>query len=159
PTAPLLGAAAGMPDTDLRPSVPGYEILGELGRGGMGVVYRARQKGLNREVALKVLRAGGDAEPHELARFRAEAGAVARLHHPNIVQIHEITEHEGRPCLCLELVDGGGLDARLQAQPLSPAQAAELVATLAGAVHAAHQRGVVHRDLKPANILLTPDGT
>jgi predicted Ser/Thr protein kinase len=141
------------------PILPGYEVLGELGRGGMGVVYRARQRGLNREVALKVLRAGGDAEPHELARFKAEAEAVARLHHPNIVQIHEIAEHDGRPCLCLELVDGGGLDARLQGQPLPPEQAAELVATLAEAMHAAHQRGIVHRDLKPANILLTADGT
>jgi hypothetical protein len=110
-------------------------------------------------VALKVLRAGGDAEPHELARFKVEAEAVARLHHPNIVQIHEIAEHDGRPCLCLELVDGGGLDARLQGQPLPPEPAAELVATLAEAMHAAHQRGIVHRDLKPANILLTADGT
>jgi serine/threonine protein kinase len=125
----------------------------------MGVVYRARQKSLQREVALKVLRAGRDAEPHELARFKAEAEAVARLHHPNIVQIHEITEHEGRPCLCLELVDGGGLDARLQGQPLAPEEAARLVATLADAMHAAHQRGIVHRDLKPANVLLTAEGT
>jgi hypothetical protein len=153
-------AAAPAGDTATAPPVlAGYEILGELGRGGMGVVYRARQKSLKREVALKVLRAGSDAEPHELARFKAEAEAVARLHHPNFVQIHEIAEHDGRPCLCLELVEGGGLDARLQGKPMPPEQAAELVATLARAMHTAHQRGIVHRDLKPANILLSADGT
>jgi hypothetical protein len=135
-----------------------YEILGELGRGGMGVVYQARQRTLDRLVALKVLLAGAHAGPDELDRFRSEAAALARLRHPNIVQIHEVGEHEGRPYFCLEYVEGGSLAEKLGSTPLPARAAAELVRTLAGAVHAAHQRGVVHRDLKPANVLLTAAG-
>ena len=140
-------------------SVPGYEILGELGRGGMGVVYKARQVGLDRVVALKMILAGGHAGPKHLARFRAEAEAVAQLQHPNIVQVHEVGEHEGKPFFSMEFCPGGGLDRKLQGTPLPPAEAARLVETLARAVHAAHQQNVIHRDLKPANVLLGADGT
>ena len=145
------------------PNVPGYEVLEEIGRGGMGVVYRARHLQLGRPVALKMLRDGALASRSEHARFRSEAEAVARLQHPNIVQIFEVGEHDGRPFLALEYVGGGSLSQRLAGQPQSPRQTAELVATLARAAHYAHQQGVIHRDLKPANILLTsspasPDG-
>ncbi len=136
------------------PEIPGYEIRGVLGRGAMGVVYEARQVALDRLVALKMILAGQEADAEDLARFRAEAEAVARLQHPNIVQIYEVGEHAGRPFFSLELVAGGSLDHRLRAAPQPPRPAAQLVATLARAVHYAHQHGVVHRDLKPANILL-----
>jgi WD40 repeat protein len=140
------------------PAVPGYEIEGVLGRGGMGVVYQARDLSLARTVALKLILAGGHAGEQERQRFKAEAEAVARLRHPNIVQIHAVSEHEGRPFCALEYVEGGSLARRLAAGPLPPAEAAALVETLAGAVHHAHQRGIVHRDLKPGNILATADG-
>ncbi len=140
------------------PTVPGYEILGVLGRGGMGVVYKARQVKLGRLVALKMVLAGAHAGPAELARFRTEAEAVAQLQHPNIVQIHEVGEHTGLPYFSLEFVEGGSLARRLKGTPLPARQAAQLVAALAGAMHAAHQRGIVHRDLKPGNVLLTADG-
>ncbi len=141
------------------PSVPGYEILGELGRGGMGVVYQARQLGFNRVVALKMILSGAHAGPDERDRFRTEAEAVARLQHPNIVQVHEVGEHDGRPFFSMEFCPGGGLDHKLGGTPLPPAEAARLVETLARAVEAAHRRNVVHRDLKPANVLLAADGT
>jgi WD40 repeat protein/serine/threonine protein kinase len=131
-----------------------YEILGELGRGGTSVVYRARQVKLNRLVALKMLLNGQHAGTDELGRFRGEARALARLQHPNIVQIHDVGEHDGRPYFALELVDGGSLKERLTGTPLPPRQAAQLVQTLAEAIHAAHQCGIVHRDLKPGNVLL-----
>jgi serine/threonine protein kinase len=141
------------------PRIPGYQVLGFLGRGGMGVVYKGRQVGLNRLVALKMIQAGGAASPEELARFRTEAEAVARLQHPNIVQIHEVGEQQGRPFFSLEFVAGGTLAERLAGTPQPPRGAAELVETLARAIHAAHQRGIVHRDLKPANVLLQQDLT
>jgi tetratricopeptide (TPR) repeat protein len=142
-----------------RPSVPGYAILEVLGRGGMGVVYKALQASLNRLVALKMIRSGPLADLEELARFRQEAEAVARLQHPNVVQIYEVGEHGGHPFLALEFVEGGSLAARLAGTPQPARQAAELVETLARAIHDAHGRGIVHRDLKPANVLLTRDGT
>jgi tRNA A-37 threonylcarbamoyl transferase component Bud32 len=138
------------------PEVPGYGIEGELGRGGMGVVYKARQTKLNRLVALKMVRAGGTASTEELERFRLEAEAVAALQHPNIVQIHEVGEVDGQPFFALEFVEGGSLAERLRGGRLSSRQAAVLVRTLAQAVQHAHDKGVVHRDLKPANVLLMP---
>jgi serine/threonine-protein kinase len=140
------------------PQVPGYEVLGLLGSGGMGVVYKARDARLKRLVALKMM-TGPHVRPQELARFRGEAEAVARLQHPNVVQIHEVGEHDGRPYLVLEYVAGGSLADRLGGKPQPADEAARLVRTLALAVHAAHQHGVVHRDLKPANVLLAEDGT
>jgi WD40 repeat protein/predicted Ser/Thr protein kinase len=142
----------------IRACVPGYEILAELGRGGMGVVYKARQVGLNRTVALKMILAGAHASTGALARFRTEAEAVARLQHPGIVQIFEVGEHDGLPFFSLEFVEGGGLDRRLDGTPQDPRSAASMVEAIARAVDAAHKRGVVHRDLKPANVLLTIDG-
>jgi eukaryotic-like serine/threonine-protein kinase len=136
------------------PDIAGYDLLGEVGRGGMGVVYQARHRRLGRLVALKLLRAGALAVPDERARFLREARAIARLQHPQIVQVYEVGEHAGAPYLALELVLGGSLDRRLANGPLPPRSAADLVAALAGAVHYAHTQGVVHRDLKPANILL-----
>jgi WD40 repeat protein/serine/threonine protein kinase len=135
-------------------NVPGYEIRRELGRGGMGVVYEARQQSLGRVVALKVLRDQALADPEQIARFHVEAEAAARLQHPNIVQIHEIGTHQGRPYLALEYVPGGSLARFLAGTPQPPRLAAQCVETLARAVHVAHQYGIVHRDLKPANILL-----
>jgi hypothetical protein len=138
--------------------VSGFEILSELGRGGMGVVYKARQVTLKRLVALKMVLAAEHAGPEQFARFRTEAEAVAQLHHPNIVQIYEIGEHGGLPFFSLEYCGGGSLESRLK-NPWPSRQAAELVKTLARAVQAAHQAGIIHRDLKPANILFLADGT
>jgi tetratricopeptide (TPR) repeat protein len=153
------GLATGAAETRALPAVPGYEVLGELGRGGMGVVFRARQTSLNRIVALKMLLAGRLASAAEAQRFRSEALAVARLQHPNVVQIHEVGEHQGHPYFALEFVAGGSLADRLCGGPLPPRLAAELLETLARAVQVAHENGVVHRDLKPANILLSAEGT
>ena len=136
------------------PRLPGYEILQELGRGGMGVVYKARQVSLKRLVALKLIRDGALAGPQDRARFRIEAEAVARMQHANIVQIYEAGEHRGRLYFAMELIEGGGLDKHLAGQPQPAPQAAELVRTLALAVEHAHTQKVVHRDLKPANVLL-----
>jgi serine/threonine protein kinase/tetratricopeptide (TPR) repeat protein len=134
--------------------VPGYEILAELGRGGMGVVYKARHLRLGRLVALKMLLAGAHAGAVGMARFRSEAEAVAKLQHPNVVQIYETGEHEGRPYFALELVEGGSLEDRISQGPLPARAAAELIETLAQAMAVAHRLGIVHRDLKPGNILL-----
>ena len=137
------------------PKVGGYELLSELGRGGMGVVYKARQIDLGRLVALKMILGGKHADTH-LARFRAEAVAVARLQHPNIVQVYEVGEQDGQPFFSLEYVDGTTLAAKIQHAPLTAAQA-NLVQTIARAIDVAHENGIVHRDLKPANVLLTAD--
>ena len=137
-----------------RPTVPGYDILEELGRGGMGIVYKARHVRSERLVALKLLRDGALAGSEERARFRIEAEAAARMRHPNVVQIYDVGEHQGRPHFAMEFVQGGSLDKHLAGQPQPAAQAAELVRLLARAVQHAHEQQVVHRDLKPANILL-----
>jgi tetratricopeptide (TPR) repeat protein/predicted Ser/Thr protein kinase len=141
------------------PSVPGYEIDKELGRGGMGVVYRARHKQLNRVVALKVLRAGDFASAADRMRFVIEAEMVARVKHPHIVQVYEVGAFEEQPYCALEYIDGGSLQQLLKSQRLSARETAQFVATLADAVQAAHSQGIIHRDLKPANILLDVDGS
>jgi tetratricopeptide (TPR) repeat protein len=141
------------------PEIAGYDILAELGRGGMGVVYQARQQHLNRLVALKMIRAGLEARPGDRERFRVEAEAVARLHHANILQIYDIGEAAGHPYVALELLEGGRLADRLAGTPQPGRPAAELMITLARAIHAAHQAGIVHRDLKPSNVLFDRDGT
>jgi eukaryotic-like serine/threonine-protein kinase len=158
PERPTMGPASTGPYVPVSgPSVPpGYELLEEVGRGGMGVVYKARHQRLDRIVALKMVRSGELADPLERARFASEARAVARLSHPNIVQIYEVGEANGCPFLALEFVPGGTLaDALAGPLPLRPSAA--LVATVARAVHHAHQAGIVHRDLKPANVLLGDD--
>jgi serine/threonine protein kinase len=136
------------------PDVPGYEILGICGHGGMGVVYRARQLGANRLVALKMIRAVEHASPTERLRFQIETEAVARLQHPNIVQLYEVGEVRGQPFFSLEFCDGSTLTEQLQKQRPTPRESAQLIETLARAMHYAHLRGVVHRDLKPGNVLL-----
>src|SRR5271166_3040370 len=141
------------------PQVPGYRVEALLGRGGMGVVYRAWHLRLNRAVALKMLLAGPCARPEELGRFQREAEAVAALNHPNIVQVYDVGDVEGRPYFTMELVEGGNLAHQIQGVPQPGHQAAALVATVAEAIHGAHQSGIVHRDLKPANIPLTREGT
>jgi hypothetical protein len=141
------------------PVVPGYEVLGELGRGGMGVVYRARHLKLNRVVALKMVLAGGHAGPDDLTRFLGEAEAVAALQHPHIVQLYEFGQHDGLPFFTLEFVPGGSLTDKLSETTLTPKEAARLVEQLAHGVHYAHGKGIVHRDLKPGNVLLAEDGT
>jgi serine/threonine protein kinase len=136
-----------------------FELVRELGRGGMGVVYEARQQSLNRTVALKMVLRGELASEADRARFRAEAEAAARLVHPNIVQVYEVGDVAGQPYFAMQYVPGRTLARRLAEGPLSPQEAARLIAAVARAVDHAHQNGVVHRDLKPANVLLAADGT
>jgi serine/threonine-protein kinase len=141
-----------------RPRVGNYEILDELGRGAMGVVFRARQVPLDRIVALKMILAGSYASTLEKDRFWAEARAVAQVKHPHVVQILEYGEAEGRPFFSQEYIEGGTLAALCGGKPLAPRRAAELLEMLALGVQAVHDRGVVHRDLKPQNVLMTADG-
>jgi serine/threonine-protein kinase len=141
------------------PSIPGYEVEDVLGRGGMGVVFRARHVRLDRPVAIKMMLAGPYAEPREKERFQREAQAIAGLHHPNVVPIYDVGDVDGRPYYTMELIEGGSLAHKLAGTPQPGRPAAELLATLARAVQAAHQAGIVHRDLKPANVLLAADGT
>jgi eukaryotic-like serine/threonine-protein kinase len=138
-----------------RPVIPGYEILEELGRGGMGVVYKARQLSLKRLVALKLIRDGALAGQQDRGRFRIEAEAAARMQHPNIVQVYEAGEHQGRLYFAMEFVEGVSLDQHIAGRPQPVTQAAELVRTLALAIDHAHAQQIVHRDLKPANVLLS----
>ena len=142
------------------PPIPGYTLLGELGRGGMGVVYRATQDGLGRIVAVKTIHASAGVFPDIVARFRSEAESIAQLRHPNIVQIHEIGTGATGPYLVMEYAEGGTLAQRLDGTPLVARTAAALVRTLARAMQVAHTAGIIHRDLKPGNILLAdPPGT
>src|SRR5947209_5225061 len=130
-----------------------FELLGELGRGGMGVVYKARQKSLNRIVALKMVREAHLASDADRARFHAEAEAAARLQHPNIVTVHEVGTFDGQAYFCMEYVEGRTLAQRVAADgPLAPREAARFVAVIARAVEHAHEHGILHRDLKPSNI-------
>jgi WD40 repeat protein/serine/threonine protein kinase len=140
------------------PQVEGYQVLGVLGRGGMGVVYKAEQVALRRVVALKMIRSSFVAAPGSRGRFRTEVMAIARLQHPHIVQIFEVGEADDLPYYALEYVAGGSLADRLTGAPPSPRDAAELMERVARAVHFAHEHGIVHRDLKPGNILLTAEG-
>jgi hypothetical protein len=145
------------PDSSLH--LPGYEILEVVGIGGMGIVYRARHLALNRIVAIKMIRFAGQPSEADSARFQAEAAAIARLQHRNVVQVYEIGTHQGLPYICLEFCGGGSLRKKLAGTPLPPREAARLTLTLAKAVHAVHQKGIIHRDLKPANVLLAEDGS
>jgi tetratricopeptide (TPR) repeat protein/predicted Ser/Thr protein kinase len=146
-------------DSATLPHIPGYEVEAVLGRGGMGVVFRARHLRLNRVVALKMALAEAYAGPRKRERFQREAEAVAGLRHPNIVQLYDVGDSDGRPYFTMEYVEGGSLAQKLASTPQSARAAAALLAILAEAVEAAHQGGVVHRDLKPANVLLAADGT
>ena len=159
PSDPPGGVTLAAPPSAEPPRIPGYEVEEELGRGGVGVVYRARHLRLDRTVALKMLLAGPYARPEERERFLREAQALAGLRHPNIVQVHDFGELGGLPYFAMEYVEGGSLAQRLAGTPLPPREAAALAATLAEAVEAAHRSGIVHRDLKPANVLLTDAGT
>jgi WD40 repeat protein len=141
-----------------RPAIPGYEILGVLGHGGMGVVYKARHMRLNRLVALKMIRNGGQANAEDLLRFLGEVETAARLRHPHIVPIYEVARHDGRPYFTMEFVEGGNLAQKIKGTPQPARPAAELLEALARAVHFAHGHKIVHRDLKPDNVLLTADG-
>ena len=140
------------------PCVRGYEVLGKLGQGAMGAVYKAHHLRLNRVVALKVVGDAPNARAEDLVRFLQEAEMIARLQHANIVQIYEVGEYPGGSYLALEYVDGPALDRQVNGTPQPPRQAAPLVEALARAVHYAHGQGIIHRDLKPANVLLTPAG-
>lgn len=140
------------------PEIPDYEILGELGRGGMGIVYEARHRALQRRVALKVLGTGTAASLEGLARFRTEAEAVARLQHPHVVQIYDVGSHAGLAYFALQLCAGGSLATKLDGTPMPGRAAAALLHKLAGGMQAAHDAQIIHRDLKPANILLTAEG-
>lgn len=135
-------------------SFGGYDLLEEIGHGGMGVVYRARQRALQRVVALKMLLGGQFAGKVALGRFRAEAEMAAQLQHPNIVAIHEIGEHDGLPYFTMDFIAGRSLAELVRDSPLAAHTAAGYVQTIAGAIHYAHQQGVLHRDLKPSNILI-----
>ena len=140
-------------------SPPGFVIDKELGRGGMGIVYLAHQAGLNRPVALKLIKSD-DADALSVLRFLAEAEAMAAVRHPNVAQVYQYGQHDGRPFLALEYCDGGNLYERIKATgSFAPSDAATLIASIADGVQAAHAAGIVHRDLKPANVLFDAAGT
>ena len=145
-------------DSELFSASDDYELLEEIGRGGQGVVYRARQKSLNRTVAIKIIGISHGRTKAHLKRFRLEAEAAAKLNHPFVVPIHEIGQRKGRCYFSMGLVEGGRLDQIAKREPMSPRQATEVIAKLARTVHYAHQHGIIHRDIKPGNILLDTKG-
>src|SRR5437879_3048353 len=162
---PSRGDATAAPDgkkatraAELLGELGDYELLEEIGRGAQGVVFRARQKSLNRTVALKVISLGQWASKAHLKRFRLEAEAAARLEHPGIVPIHEVGERDGQCYFSMKFVEGGQLDEVVRRAPMSIRQAAELIAEVARTVHYAHEHGILHRDIKPGNILLDQKG-
>ena len=157
-TATITSGGSSPPSSSDIKQIPGYEILGELGRGGMGVVYKAKHLKLNRVVALKMILSGGHASSDDLARFLSEAEAVAAFQHPHIVQVFDTGQHNNLPYMALEFVDGGSLAGKLKQGPLHANEAAHLVEQIARGMNAAHQGGIVHRDLKPDNVLLTQEG-
>ncbi len=140
-------------------SIAHYRITAKLGEGGMGVVYRATDNRLNRDVAIKLLPEVVDSDPERLARFRREAQVLASLTHGNIAQVYGLEEHDGRYAIVLELVEGEDLSERIKRGALPFEDAREIATQIAEALEAAHEKGIVHRDLKPANVMLTPDGT
>jgi eukaryotic-like serine/threonine-protein kinase len=154
--------ASPMPATARRPKMlddfGDYELLEEIGQGGQGVVYRARQKSLNRTVALKVIGLGHWASEARLQRFRLEAKAAGRLDHPCIVPIHEVGERDGYCYFSMNFIEGGQLDEVVEREPLPIPRAVELIAKLSRAVHYAHEHGILHRDIKPGNILVDQKG-
>jgi serine/threonine-protein kinase len=158
PRSPF-GSPASTPSSAELPRISGYEVLEVVGRGGMGVVYRARHVGLDRPVALKMLLTGTHTSREARERFLREARMGAGLRHPNFVQVHDMGHQDGLPYFTMEFVEGGNLAQKLAGMPQPPRQAAALLATLAEAVQEAHRCGIVHRDLKPANVLITADGT
>src|SRR5262245_24962994 len=151
-------SAAGGSANVVTRSVGDYEFIEEIGRGGMGIVWKARQRSLNRIVALKFILAGSFASREFIERFRAEATAAARLKHPNIVAVHEVGEHEGHHYFSMDFIEGRSLAQLVCAEPPSPRQAARHLRLIAEAIHHAHQRGIVHRDLKPSNIIVDTAG-
>src|SRR4051812_10285171 len=153
------GDDVSIPPEDDLPRVPGYELIRMVGHGGVGVVYEAVHLTLNRTVALKMPLAGAFATRSERQRFAREAELVARLRHPNVVQVYDVGSIDGRPYFTMEFIEGGSLAEAIAGTPRPAREAAALVATLADALAAAHRGGVVHRDLKPSNVLLTADGT
>ena len=156
--SPSVRHAGGKLPNTTWPKIPGYTVREELGRGGMGVVYKAWQSKQSRFVALKLIKAGLHASPKDLARFRSEVKSAGRLQHENIVTHYDARSHNGEVYCVLEYVSGGSLAAKLGGTPQPPREAAALVQTLAHAISVAHSQSVVHRDLKPSNVLLTPGG-
>ena len=155
---PITVNSSRLPQTLLSEDYGDYELLEEIGRGGMGVVYRARQKSLDRIVALKMILRGNDASPEDIARFRAEAESAAQLHHPNLVNVYEVGEFDGRPFFSMKFIEGTTLAKRLAVGPLPSRTAAEMLAPICRAIADAHRHGVLHRDLKPSNILIDNEG-
>src|SRR5262249_31461917 len=150
----VLSGPANLPAAREKLALEGFEVLGMLGQGGMGVVYKARQRAPSRLVALKMILAGAGATPKQITRLKAEAEALGRLQHPNIVQVHSAGEAEGYPFIVLEYIDGPTLAQKWNGLPQPPREVAMMIRTLALAIEHAHQRDVVHRDLKPGNVLL-----